>query len=190
MLQKGFRRAATEPNTFPNDFCYSISSLDEEHLFRLFPFGSALCSAQTTIKHGSLFLCSPVSFISIMNSFPMFLLIFLPQWWIPSVLVPMTQLLFCCPPYMAAPCCRVGTWQTRHNWPTTDSLPSGTKGPAHSRVICGAGRLLSAGNGRLNHHFASCCVIILTIGVSYWIHFHIANIFAVMHKESALTMDP
>lgn len=97
---------------FPNDFCYSISSLDDEHLFQLFPFGSALCSAQTTIKQGSLFLCSPMSFISIMNSFPTFLLIFLPQWWIPSVLVPVTQLLFCCPPYMAAPWCRVGTWKT------------------------------------------------------------------------------
>lgn len=96
-LWKCFRRAAFSLSwtLFQIIFAIvSISSLDEEHSFRLFPFGSALCSAQTTIKHGSLFLCPPMSFISIMDSFPMFLLIFLPQWWIPSVLVPVTQFCF------------------------------------------------------------------------------------------------
>lgn len=172
---------------FPNDFCYSISSLDDEHLFQLFPFGSALCSAQTTIKQGS--------FVSVLSHELYFHNeLFSPVFAYFSASVVNTQCAgasdttpFLLPTIHGSTLMQGGYLKDQ---PTTDSYPSGIKGPAHSRAIRGVAKLLSAGNGRWNHHFASCCVIILTVGVSYWIHFHIANVFAVRHQEGVLTMDP
>lgn len=126
-------------------------------------------------------------FISIMDSLPTCLLIFLPHyisWQIPRVLVPVTwspfvphaviwQHLFC----------RAGTQKHRCTSPGTGCCRAMTKTPALSVVICWAAGVPCTGNARLNHHFASCCVTALTVCINHWIHSHSTNAFAVIHMD-------
>lgn len=97
---------------------------------------------------------------------------------------------FCCPRSCeAAPCLQGGQVKAqmsliRHELlEPCDKKSTCAKAPVLPAVICSTASVPYAGNGRLNRHLASCCVIFLTVCINYWICLHSTNAFAVIHMD-------